>query len=611
MPQTQRQRTRRATTYFLAILGCVVIWQLTTTMACGADGIKRSDVAFAGEADPEIYRQYGATLVAWGFRPWGLSGEAFFAEWKRDLDQAQSVGARYQARVELDAGWRGMIDFDAKFRDAVCLDLDGEPITYRFWNSRHKGHPPYYFCTNATSYRKYMIHQAEEALASEPDLLLIDAIHTTAASIYQGGCFCPNCMAGFRDYLAANVAQESLQQFGIESLEDFDYGAFLRGRGVTSKQLPGQIMAWPAKLPLAELYLTFQQKTARDFLAEFHRSANQIAGRSIQLGSSTALLQPKDWCPATVIDHFTIETVLQPQTGKIPPDQVFRYKLADALGKQILVTGTPKNDWAYVRDHNLTGMVRTWIAQSYAYGHNFMVPHNMWCGEGAARYTSRPSDYADLYQFVREHADLLDGYEPVAHVGLLYSHTAMRRWSQQAKHVALELTKRNIPFRFVVAGDDWLPKQLTTGDLDRLDAVIITSPSFLEPKQRHIVNSAADRIVDWPDTRRLDELVPQQIRVEGATNLSVLPRVHAEDGSAPGVCHLLNGGYDSDRDAMFSTSAFTLHLADSLYGRQIKSATILCPGQPPVPCAVEGTADGAAISIPAVELWAMLKLQFH
>jgi hypothetical protein len=574
------------------------------------DGIRRSDVAFARKADVETYRQYGATIVAWGFRPWHLTGEALLAEWKRDIERAHSVGARYQARVELDAGWRGMIDFDPRFREAACLDLEGNPITYPFWSSQYKGQPPYYFCTNAPGYREYLNHQAEEALVGEPDLLLIDAIHTTAASIHHGGCFCQHCMAGFRQFVLAEVPREVLRECGITEVEDLDYGRYLRGRGVTLTEFRDQVKRWPSKLPLAEEYLTYQQRAAREFLADFHRTADRIAGRAISLASSTALMQAKAWYPAAVIDHFTIETVLHPELGKISQDQVFRFKLADALGRRILVTGAPKNDWAYVRDHNLTGLVRAWIAQSYAYGHNFLVPHDVWCGEGATSYQSRPGDYDDLYRFVRRHATLLDEYEPVADVGLLYSHKAARRWRQQSKHAALELTRRNIPFRFIVAGDDWLPLELSRQDLEGLKALITTRPSYLTADQQQVLDTACDRLTEWPDFERLHSLVPPQIRADGATNVSVLPRAHAEDASAPGVCHVLNGNYSADQDAIVSTGTFRVRLADSVYGKRIEKVTFLSPGRPEASCDVQTDEDGVTVSVPSVEHWAILKLQW-
>ncbi|MFD2257852.1 hypothetical protein ACFSSA_14310 [Luteolibacter algae] len=294
------------------------------------------------------------------------------------------------------------------------MDLDGNPIVFRFWNSEYKGHPPYYFCTNAPGYREYLTQQAKEALAGQPDMLLIDGIHTTANALHQGGCFCSHCMTAFKGYVAENIPQQKLNALQIGDLNGFDYGRFLRDRGFTSTQFGREVLAWPSKLPLADEYLTFQQVAARGFLEEFHRAVDEMSATPIEFSTSTPLHHAKDWYPASVIDHFTIETILHPEKRQIPEDQIFRYKLADGLGKRILVTGMGNNDWTYVRDQNLKGMVRIWIAQSYAYGHNFLVPNNVWSGEDEARYESRPGNFDDLYQFVRRHADLFNGYEPVA-----------------------------------------------------------------------------------------------------------------------------------------------------------------------------------------------------
>ena len=590
-------------------LSSLLLTWVGTLQADDTNGIRRSDVVFATQATPEVYQQYRATMLAWGFRPWKLSGKEFYAEWKRGVDETHRAGLRYQARVELDAGWRGMIDFDPTFQKSACLDLEGNPIIYRFWNSQYKGHPPYYFCTNSPSYRKYLIQQAREALAGNPDMLLIDGIHTTANALHQGGCFCPHRMAGFRNYLASHLSQQTLDDLLIEDLNDFDYRQFLSSKNIPLKEFGKQLLAWPSQVPLAEEYLTFQQQAAREFLAEFHQAVDEISAKPIEFSTSTPLQHARDWYPSSVIDHFTIETILHPEKKQLSDDQIFRFKLADGLDKRILVTGMGHNDWTYVRDHNLKGMVRHWIAQSYAYGHNFPVPHHVWAGEGEARYESKPGDYDHLYHFVRKHADLLDGYEPVAKVGLLYSHTAMRRWKPQSKRIALELTKKNIPFRFVVAGDDWLDQKLSPEDLHGLNALITPKPIFLDKTQQAGLDTVADLTVNWPDEKQLLNLVPQQIRLEGTTKLAVLPRANSATKSAPCVCHLLNNNYDADQDAMIPTGELTLSLANSLFGRELKTATLLLPGQPDRECKITRGKEGITITIPSIDLWGLLKLE--
>ncbi len=174
---TRAARRPLCVTFFSVVLVAELAFNAAPHYAQSVDGIARSDVAFAKPAGHEVYRQYGATLVAWGFQPFRLTGDDIRSEWKRSGDRAHSVGVRYQARVEIDAGWRGMIDFDPICRESACINLAGQPILYGFWSGRYKGHPPCYFCSNAPRFRKYLIHQASEALAGHPDMLMIDGIH--------------------------------------------------------------------------------------------------------------------------------------------------------------------------------------------------------------------------------------------------------------------------------------------------------------------------------------------------------------------------------------------------------------------------------------------------
>ncbi|MBT3381320.1 MAG: hypothetical protein HN742_27880 [Lentisphaerae bacterium] len=572
--------------------------------------LRRSDVAFPQPNSPDVYRRYGATLVAWGFRPWKATGEELTKKWRAQRDAAHKAGVRYQARVELDAGWRRWIDVDPDIMESVCRTLEGKPITYHFWKQTYKGHPSYQGCTNAPGYRRFLLQQAQEALSSKPDMLLIDAIQVTPATVWRAGCFCPWCTKGFREYVRTNVRAETLAEVGVGDLQIFDYGAFLRARGVTDKTAGRQLTFWPPKLPLAEEFLTFQHLAARAFIADFQQRVEKLAGKSLPLSTSTVLREPRDWWAYPVVDHFTIETVLKARDRQIPQEPIFRYKLADALGMRVLSTGIPVQDLNFVRDEKLPGLVRTWIAQSYAYGHNFMVPHSMWCGEGEkGRYESKPGDCDDLYQFVRANAGLLDGYETKAEVGLLYNSQAVRQRHRGVRQACRELTRRNIPFRMVVAGDLWMPKVLKVGDLAGLKALVVAGPTSVSPEQRAALNTVETTTVAWPDMERLTSLVPSQVTVAGTSGITVLPRARSDDGQAPLVCHLLNGAYLPDADAMQTARDFKVTLADSLLGRQVSGVRLLEPGRQALSCRWEPINGGIRIDIPRLELWAIMEIR--
>jgi len=111
--------------------------------------LKRSDVLITRPCGMDVYRRYRATGLGWGFLPEpdrrGLPPDE---EMMRDVDEAHRCGVKFQGRVELDADWMGMIDFDSNFMESTVRDLNNRPAV-TWWVHTYKGHPSYHFCTNA------------------------------------------------------------------------------------------------------------------------------------------------------------------------------------------------------------------------------------------------------------------------------------------------------------------------------------------------------------------------------------------------------------------------------------------------------------------------------
>jgi len=519
-------------------------------------------------------------------------------------------------RVELDAGWRLMIDLDPNFVGSVCRTLDGEPITAPwFWDKSYKGHPSYLFCTNSPGFLDCVRHQVETALTADVDALMFDSqINTMSAISYMGGCFCQWCMEGFRAYLEEQVPSTTLAECGVTSLDRFDYGEFLRSRGIDPQRYRNQINAWTPELPLAQEYLDFQYRRVQALGEEFRRHVERMAGRHMPLSSSAPMTRPEKLFPASFVSFFTSEMHYEAATRQTPREIIFAYKMAEAFDLPILGTGLPQQDWATVNRENRPGLVRTWIAQAYAYGANFMIPDRMWCygleheDVGTHWYTSKPEEYDFLYHFVRRHADLLDDYDAVTHVGLLYSNAAARRNPQPVKDVCITLCHDNVPCRLLLAGDDWLPERITTDHIEDVNVIIVPGEAHLDPGQQAVLDEVKDRIVEWPDTDRLCKLAPREIVVENASNVSVVPRAKRGDKHAPFVCHLLNRNYLPDEDAMDLQKDFSVSIADSLFEAAIGAATLYAPGREPVECEISALEGATQIIIAELDIWAILEL---
>jgi len=82
--------------------------------------------------------------------------------------------------------------------------------------------------------------------------------------------------------------------------------------------------------------------------------------------------------------------------------------MADAMGRPLAATASGQ-DWAFVKERGCSGLVRSWIAASYASGHALMAPHRQWCHteeKGTHWYDGPREAYAPLYRFARQHTAL-------------------------------------------------------------------------------------------------------------------------------------------------------------------------------------------------------------
>lgn len=587
-----------------------MVWMLLALAASGADEavVRRSDVVFMGAKEGTVYDAYGATMVSWGGQAANDSEQAV-AQFAARVQAAHDRGMRYCAGLAFRTAFARMIDFDPDFMASVCRTLDGEPILVPWlWDHKHKGHPAYWFCTNAPGYRAFLRDQARRAMLARVEGLHIDDYAGTAGTDWRGGCFCPHCMAAFATWLAEHVPAERLRGYGIESLDGFDYGAFLKARGVDVERFRRTVAG---DLPLGPEYLRFQYQSSAAFVGEIRAYAEQLAGRPLMLSVNSSAANARALVIAPQLNYFCGEVGHAAERGQVPWGPVFVFKLCDAVGRPMVCTAAGQ-DWAYVDEHKVPGLVRTWIAQSYALGHQMMCPHRQWAyteQKGTHWYQSDPSDYAPLYRFVRAHAELLDDYEPVALAAVVFSTAAGSKEQDAARALARGLGERNIPYRVVIASDEWLPYRLTDESLAGVQAVLTAPPLRLDAAQQAVLEAARDRVIEGDDAAALDRLVGAPIRVDGAEQVSVWPRVVPGHPERPMVVHLLNRRYERERDVMAPTGPFTLTLDRRLAPDSVSAVRLVAPDREPLELRHTTSPEGLSIQVPDLDLWALLVIE--
>ena len=596
--------TMRTTTCVGLLLGCLFAAAAVAAdpapAAPNARAIRRSDVVFMYD-NPSLYETYGCTVMGWAGRANAKHIEAAHAKGVRLF--STSVGFRTE--------FRGMIDFSDDFLDAACRNFAGEPfIVPWLWDHKHKDQPAWWWCTNSPLFRQFLESRLIQRMATGPDGLHIDDYTGTASTVtWLSGCFCRHCMAGFREYLAKNVAKETLAELGITDLDGFDYRQFLLDRGVK----PDDYKKRRGSLPLAAEFLDFQVLSNNAFVASYRKRAQDIRGKPLTLCVNSGLSSPTSLVIAPELSYFCCEVGHNAASRAWPRHPVYIYKLADGLDRPVTSTASGQ-DWAYVNEHNVPGLVRTWIALSYAYGQTLMAPHRQWCytKEKGTHWSDGPTEqYAPVYRFVRKSARLFDRYEAVAPVAVVYDNAARRKGKGNIEPICVGLAERNVPFTVVVAGDNWLDYRLEADRLARFKAVVVPGDLAMDPAQMALIEQvkAEGRLVTWPDQAALERLVPAPVVVEGSEHVGVVPRAIPGDATAPVVVHLLNRRYDGDTDAVVPQENLTLRLRRDLFdGRKLATARLHAPDAEPVDLEVDSGEESITIKLPELRLWAIVEL---
>ena len=170
-------------------------------------------------ADPEVYTAYGCTFLAWGGRPAGR----WSGKWR-------NLGIHATGSLWCLTAGAERLHKDADLRDAVCRDIEGNPIpVWWLFDRTYEGTPTWFGCTNHPAFRAFVRQRvAEEMRGGAPGLHVDDHLGTAHSVAFLGGCFCDHCMAAFRDWLAANAGSASITAAGVTNWNGFDYRTLVR-----------------------------------------------------------------------------------------------------------------------------------------------------------------------------------------------------------------------------------------------------------------------------------------------------------------------------------------------------------------------------------------------
>lgn len=525
------------------------------------------------------------------------------AEYIEGVAATQADGLRVMARLQWDyQEWEineYILAQGENIEDHSVILLDGSVAIFP-WNGNQR------FCSNSPVARAAMKKRVKVAVDAGVDLVSVDLQRNTVNNVKRASCFCRHCEVGFRAFLKSKYSNSELSRMGIPDITRFEYRAHLLKDGWTIERFvqEDRQKGPDASIPFFNDFLIYQYQEINAFHKELADYADAYAGRSVPFLSSSDPLQVRQTTYIKEVDGYITEgdQLLKGDNLELYNEVLLLYKICEVVGKPNLITAGPR-PWRMIRDKKAESLARAWIAQSYAYGSNFLAPIKQWTNPG--QYDPNPQEFRYLFKFIQDNRSLFDGYDSFAKIGLIYSHLGSRYGKEVALSAVDKLTAENIPFEFLFFGDDLYSRDIDRGRLDELDAIILTEDfKYLDPPLQAEIKSRGEKVISIEHIDRLWDLIKRPIDVSvGNDNVTIVAR-RANDGGL--VLHMLGRPLNPPKPAPVYKD-FNLEVSEAFSG-PFESATLHAPNRKPVRLTVYKKAGVNRIRIPRLYEWAIVDL---
>jgi hypothetical protein len=565
----------------------LLLWLVCFSSLSAAEPVlKRSDVVFMYQSDRQTYKEYAATVLAWGGKPTSKSSA-----------EAEAAGVKFFGSVGMVTEFARYYErFPETYEQGLCRDVDGQPVKVPWLTDhQHEGVPYWWCCTQQPQFRRYLRERVIETVEAGADGVHVDDHLGTAGGLWLGICFCDRCVPGFREHLKSLPADER-QRLGVEPPDEFNYRAVLQQWQANSEN-----KRRVQQHPLWGQWSLYQCRAAATFMMELRKLAATTAGRPVPIGANAGLLWPRHLTDYAALDLFSAETDHHASGRQFTDQPLVAYRLAEAVQRPYAATASG-HDWAFIKEHQLPGLVRSWVALSYAAGQRFMAPHRQWCytpEKGTHWYAGPAEKFAPLYRFVRSNSLWFDDYEAYADVAVVLPHRSFLKDPRAWFDLCNQLAEANLSYRLLLAGDELVIHPLKAEMLKDCPVLLIRDRDDLLPDDRKLLDEyTADRRV-YTNAAEVVANVRPVAQLRSESGVRVLPRVAKESA----VVHLLNTAYDAEVDDVRSQKDVEVRLDLQILGIPgAGTCQFLAPDAEPHTLPVyQGT-----VTVPQLGLWGLL-----
>ena len=280
----------------------------------------------------------------------------------------------------------------------VIVDASGTPIIApwkRAWTRTLWG------CINNPVLEEGYLAYLKRYLDAGAQHMQRDEPEANALATRWGGCFCPHCMRGFREFLRRKTTPEQREKLGIGEIEAFDYREHVRKQGAPVGDAFGR---WKSGGELKKLFIQFQTEATLAFHQRTRKALDEHAGRRVAMSCNNGC---RTWGDVQMLFDWAFGELSYGHATAVQIHNAMQE--ATRRGRLQVVTMPKKGDTKDPEEWE--HRTRCTLAMATACGGHCMVPWDVYMPKDAPRYFGTPKQYADLFGFIRGNARHLDGYE--------------------------------------------------------------------------------------------------------------------------------------------------------------------------------------------------------
>lgn len=521
----------------------------------------------------------------------------------------------------------GLVDSDGNkvtdlIETCVSRDIYGEPCHARWVEAPDREHQCFMMDRNNPVWREYLKAIIRIQIDAGVDGIQLDEAELPITTFQYGGCFCRECMKGFKQYLK-DVPEDQLptELRGVD-LETFHYGEWLLAQGFDFKTNREET-------PLFWEYHRYQiRQIFRYFgeLADYIREYAAQKGRTV-LVSGNFFNLVAHWYYAMEPKVDLIITEMRNTRYRQPA--WYRYVAGFAAGKPVIVAENPYGGVVpdlvqTLKDGKGYDLFRMSVYEAAALGANMSVPYGAWMGSVIQDSFNPPHELCvEIQDFLADH-EFLYSHKTYSEMAVVYSVEteflresgrgvfADNRFNTDTSEVgpfwqACEaLSDAAQPYDVLFFPDgDLRPDTLKPHDLSQYRTLILADCRYLTKDQSQLLydylenngslivmgelgsNLSAeerDRLLNHPGTPHVEtgaklDLVwlpfGRQLQISAPLDVAIHLQ-HVENGVA---IHILRYDYDSQLDKVPPLDELNLNLR---LPENFGSLEVFSPSEPPL-----------------------------